>query len=273
MNNRFVARGTRWLGGCATVVIAACFVLLWLDLLKPPRELAAIFPTPTATRRPPPTITPVVYPPTPPLALNDDFSSQNNFPRSDSDRIPFGYLSEGYRLNPPLDPGFVRVLALEFSDNQYRDLSVNTSAESVKGSPAVEYGILFWHGDDGTGREHFLAFTVASSNLFRLRAYEPVTTTNGAAQYHWTDLVPATPTTALNIDGRPNRLRVDVHPRRVLAYINDSLVIDTSPRVVTDWRSRRDFDGRVGLIALAVDEPGAQVNFSRFDVYADVKQP
>jgi hypothetical protein len=74
------------------------------------------------------------------------------------------------------------------------------------------------------------------------------------------------------LDGTPNHLRVDVHPRRLLAYINDELVLDTNARIISEWRNLNDFDGRVGIIALAPGETGARVRFSRFDVYADIQR-
>lgn len=253
------------------MVFAALFIILALDLFKPPREMAFLFPTPLPTRRPPPTITPVSYPPTPSLAFRDDFSTRSNFPRADSELIPFGYLEDhSYRLSPPLDPGWTWVLALDLNKSQYRNLSVNVAGLPAKESAPVEYGILFWHAQDEQGREHFMAFTVTSTNLFRLRAYESIAQKGTSeSEFQWVDLVPPTTTTALYIDGRANRLRIDVHPRRVLAYINDHLVIDTNPPVLTEWRSQRDFDGQVGLIAFAMGKEGTEAHFTQFDVYTD----
>jgi hypothetical protein len=66
---------------------------------------------------------------------------------------------------------------------------------------------------------------------------------------------------------------VDVHPRRLLAYINDELVLDTDAKIINDWRVHRDWDGKVGLVAFPMDTPSAQARFTQFDIYADVKQP
>lgn len=271
MNSSLFSRAGRTCGGFATILFAAIFVILALDLFKPPRDMASLFPTPLPTRRPAPTITPVSYPPTPALSFKDDFSTRSNFPRADNVLIPFGYLQDNsYRLSPPLDPGWTWVLALDINKSQYRNLSINTAGLPAKESAPVEYGILFWHGQDEEGREHFMSFTVSSTNLFRLRAYEPVVQKEtGKSDFQWVDLVPPTTTTALYIDGRANHLRVDVHPRRVLAYINDDLVIDTNPPLLTEWRSQRDFDGRVGLIAFAMGKERAEVRFTQFDVYTD----
>lgn len=270
LNHRVV----RWLGIAAVALLAACSAIFFLELYRTPRDLAAILPTRTPTRRPPPTITPVAYPPTPSLVLSDTFATQDNFPRATGIRLPFGYDAAAYVLTPPLDPGFVRVLQQRFKDAEYLNLSLVADAAPAPDAAAVEYGVLFWHGEDDAGRENFLAFTVDTQSKFRLLAFEPITSTNANANaFRFTEIVSATTSSAIHIDGAPNELRVDVHPRRMLAYINDDLVIDTSAKIINDWRLRREFDGRVGIIALLLNEPGAAARFTRFDIYADVKQP
>ncbi|MBI4675102.1 MAG: hypothetical protein HY741_25965 [Chloroflexi bacterium] len=267
-------RAVRWLGIGAVACIAALFAILALNLYTPPRELAALLPTRTPTRRPPPTITPVAYPPTPSLVLSDTFTARDNFPRATGVKLAFGYSDNSYLLTPPLDPGFVRVLHQTFKDADYRNLSLDVHASPAPDSAAVEYGILFWHGEDRAGRENFLAFTVDTKSRFRLLAFEPITTTAANANaFRFTEIISAATSSAIQIDGSTNALRVDVHPRRMLAYVNDELVIDTDAKMISDWRLRREFDGRVGMIALVMNEPGAAVRFTRFDIYADVKQP
>lgn len=270
LNHRVV----RWLGVAAVVLLAACAAIFFLELYKPPRELSALLPTRTPTRRPPPTITPVAYPPTPLLVQSDTFATQDNLPRATGAKHPFGYDDDGYVLTPPLDPGFVRVLHQTFKDTEYLNLSLVADAAPAPDSAAIEYGVLFWHGQDDAGRENFLAFTVDSQSKFRLLAFEPITsTTANVNAFRFTEIVSATTSSAIHVDGASNELRVDAHPRRLLAYINGDLVIDTSAKIISDWRLRRDFDGRVGIIALTLGEPGAQARFTRLDIYADIKKP
>ncbi|RIK32054.1 MAG: hypothetical protein DCC52_05530, partial [Chloroflexi bacterium] len=71
MQNALDSRAARWLGIVAVGFLAACLATLALNLYTPPRDLAQLLPTRTPTRRPPPTITPVAYPPTPALVLSD----------------------------------------------------------------------------------------------------------------------------------------------------------------------------------------------------------
>ncbi len=251
---------------------AACFALFALNLFTPPRPLAELLPTRTATRRPPPTITPVVYPPTPEIVSRDDLRALQNFPQASGVKVGYEYTAEGYVLTPPLDPGFVRVLNRAFTTSDYRNLTLDALAAPAKNSAPVEYGVVFWHGEDEQGREHFLAFTVSTKSTFRLLAYAPVENSQDSA-FKVTEIIPTTQTLALKVDGSPNHLRVDVHPRRLLAYVNDQLVLDTDDKVINDWRLSREWDGKVGIIALALDAPGAQALFTQFDIYADIKKP
>lgn len=273
MDELLKSRAVRALGVVATVFAAACFAVFAMNLLTPARELSQLLPTAAPTRRPPPTITPVAYPPTPALVRADDFSTTENFPRASGVKVPFGYLEpSGYQLTPPLDPGYVRVLDRSFTDPDYRNLTLEVEGAPAPDSPPVAYGMLFWHTEDASGQERFLAFAVSTRGTFQLSAFQPVTATRTAGPASaWSDVVPPATSTAIHLDGTPNRLRVDVHPRRLLAYINDELVIDTDVRLVTEWRLSRDFDGRVGLVALSAGEVGAGARFTRFDVYADVK--
>lgn len=274
MQNALDSRAVRWLGIFAVGILAACFAMLFLNLYTPPRELAQLYPTRTPTRRPPPTITPVAYPPTPGLVLSDTLRAEKNFPDARGVKLPYGYADNAYVLEPPLDPGFVRALHQAFTARDYLNLSLNAHAAPLPDSPNVEYGVLFWHGEDDAGREHFLAFTVNTQSEFRLLAFEPVTDTLDAVNaYQVTQIISTTTSSAIEIDGTTNELRVDAHPRRLLAYVNDELVIDTDAKIINEWRLRRDFDGRVGVIALTMDEPGAAARFTQFDIYADVKQP
>lgn len=274
MRNPLQSRAVRVGIGCLVALIAACFAILFLNLLAPPRPLAALLPTRTATRRPPPTITPVAYPPTPVLVSRDDFSTHDNFPEASGVKLGYEYSDHSYLLTPPLDPGFVRVLDQNFTNPDYRNLSLHVLAAPAQDSAAVEYGALFWHGEDDEGRERFLAFTVSTVSKVHLFAYEPITSTQtGKNAFQLTDILPPTLAPQIHVSGEPNDIRLDVHPRRLLAYVNGELVLDTDDKIINDWRLRRDWDGRVGIIALTLNEPGAQARFTQFDIYADPKQP
>jgi hypothetical protein len=206
--------------------------------------------------------------------LADEFTERENFPDASGVRLGYGYEDDSYVLTPPTPPGYVRVLQQSFLDPDYRNLSLNALAGPEENSGAVEYGVLFWHGEDERGRERFLAFTVNTRSAFRLLAYEPLENEDGETNaYQFTEVIPSTQTETIRPDGKPNALRVDVHPRRMLAYINDELVLDTDAEIINDWRVHRDWDGRVGLVAFALDTPTAQARFTNLTIYADVKQP
>src|SRR5437016_1945144 len=110
MNVWLNSRPLRAIGIVATAFLVACFAISFLNLLTPPRPLVALQPTRPPTRRPPPTITPVAYPPTANAVLHDDFTSRANFPRANGVKVPFAYTATGFDLTPPLDPGFAYVL-------------------------------------------------------------------------------------------------------------------------------------------------------------------
>lgn len=274
MKNALESRAVRWGIIVLVAILAACLTIFWLNLFSAPRPLAQLQPTRTATRRPPPTITPVAYPPTPEQVLADNFSTPENFPEASGVKLGYEYIDLGYLLTPPLDPGVVYVLNQTFTNPDYRNLTLNFTAAPADNSAPVEYGVLFWHGEDEQGRESFLAFTINSSSKFRLLAYEPVESTQeNTHAFKITEVIPATLTQSIHLDGTPNQIRVDVHPRRLLAYINDDLVLDTDTKIISDWRLRREWDGKVGVIAFAKDRPGAQALFSQFDIYADTPKP
>lgn len=259
---------------CVVAFLAACVAIFSLNLFAPPRPLTALLPTRTPTRRAAPTITPVAYPPTPPLVLADDFSEPVNFPQASGVKLGYEYKDGTYLLSPPADPGFVRVLDQNFNDPDYRNLSLEAFAAPTINSFAVEYGVVFWHGEDAQGQEHFLAFTLDTKAEFRLLSYEPVENpAQGAKAFQFTEVIPHTGSPAIHRDTTPNKIRVDVHPRRLLAYVNDELVLDTDAKIINDWRLSKDWDGKVGMIAFVVSSPDAQARFTHFDIYADTKQP
>ncbi len=273
MKTALESRAVRLILIVVVAFLATCFAIFAFNLLTPPRPLTALLPTRTPTRRPPPTITPVVYPPTPAIISTDTFTTTENFPNASGVKLGYEYAENSYILTPPLEPGFVRVLNQTFTDSDYRNLSLNVIAAPTEDSTAVEYGVLFWHGEDEQGQERYLAFTINTKSTFRLLALEPVTSTQATRAFQFTEVIPSTATQTIHRDGAPNKIRVDVHPRRMLAYINDELVLDTDTKIINDWRLRRDWDGRVGMIAFTMGTAGAHARFTQFDIYADVKQP
>lgn len=147
--------------------------------------------------------------------------------------------------------------------------TLDTAAPRVSVTPTLTTAPTF---DAPTG-ERFIYFSISTSGAYRLRAHIPVTpTTTTPAHFRWIDLTPALPHPVINTDGRPNRVRVDVHPKRVLAFINDILVLDRQNADLDSFRRRDDFDGRVGLFALALGVPNARVLFTEFRLYVDVKR-
>jgi hypothetical protein len=271
------------LGGCAAVIAAVCFTILFFDILTPPRDAAALLATRVpATAPPAPARPPTVLPPTPPVFLTDDFSQFGNFPRGGAG-FSFGYIKGGYSLAPTAQDGFARVFLQNYKDAARHDVSLEIQAAPAPDSAPVEYGIFFWHSQTpitttsnapAPPRERFLYFSISTSQAFRLRAYEPMAaseTPTPTVNYHWVDIVPSTPTLALGGVEKPNRVRIETHPHHILAYINDALVLDHNDSDVDQYRTREDYDGRVGIIALALGKAGAQAIFSAFKLNVDLK--
>ncbi len=261
-------------GAFLTVIVSTVFTVIAFGLLSPPRDVAALIATPVPTRPPIPTSTPVVLPAVPPLLLTDNFSTRGNWARGSS-QLPFEYVSNGYRLAPRDPGGFSRVLIENFSTANVRDFSVEAEGAPSLNSTPVEYGVLFLHDQQGDASERFMFFTVSSEGSFRLRGYVAPRTVAPSAQtptaQRWIELVPATASFAVKTNGQPNRLRVDVHPHRLLAYVNDALVFDRTNVDIDQYRDRSDYDGRIGLISVGLGKPGAQVIFTNFKLFADVK--
>ena len=156
----------------------------------------------------------------------------------------------------------------------HHNLSLSATAAPIDSTVPLEYGILFWHSHDKNGREYFLYFGVNTNSAFTLKALEPVPTTQrGARSFHWIDIVPSRSSVAVKGNGVPNSLRVDVHPGRVLGYVNDALVFDSDSPLIDEYRERADFDGGVGMIATRSWERGAGALFSRFNVNVESNSP
>ncbi|MGE5140827.1 MAG: hypothetical protein ACM3JD_15275, partial [Rudaea sp.] len=132
---------------------------------------------------------------------------------------------------------------------------------------AGEWGIFFWHSIDRSIRERFVAFTITPRGTFRLRTYAPFTSTTGERVFRWTDLVAETHSTAI-LSGRPNRLRVEVRPGLVKAYINGTQVLDRSNGDIDAYRSRTGFDGQVGPIVIPGGPSKSTVEFRQFSIYS-----
>jgi hypothetical protein len=262
-------------GGCLTAIGAGVFAVFFFDLLTAPRDPMALLTPPASPVSPAATIARAigtVLPPTPQLYLTDNFAARNNWPRVVGD-APYGYMENGYLIAPPGEPQFTSVLLNNFSDKLSRDLSVQAEANPLPGSSGVSYGILFWHDSSPDGQERFLYFGVGSDGTYTLRASVPISmTTQTPPSSRWVDLVPMTPSTSVKRGSEPNRMRVDVHPHRILAFVNGVLVLDRDNSDVDAFRQRDDFDGRVGLLAFPLDKPRAQVIFTEFELYADVSK-
>jgi hypothetical protein len=273
MDSRLQTRSGVVLGGCVTALVTACLTILLLNLLTPPRDSAAIGQPRVPTQAILPTLTPTVLPPTPPLVLADNFSTQKNWPRVVG-AATFGYTDNGYLLSPTVNDGFARVLLANYQNRASQDLTMELEAAPAQKSNDVEYGVLFWHSQDSQSRERFLYFGVNTQGEFRLRAYEPVTTTNQTAQnFRWVDLVPASTSLEIQTGSQPNRLRVDVHPHRLLAFVNGQLVLDRNNADIDEYRERTDFDGRVGMIAVSLGKPNAGVVFTNFKLFVNATHP
>ena len=264
----------------ATALIAAAFAIFALGLLTPPRDVVALQNALTPTVPPSPTSPPPFVPPTPSAVVVDDFSKRDNWPRGGS-ALPYGYDGNSYVLAPATASGYARVLLENYHDTTAKDLTLEVVAAPASGSAPVEYGILFWHSQprsitstvpfDPTLRERFLYASLSTAGTFRVRARLPITPTLASPNNsRWLDIVSSTPSLAINTDGTPNRVRVDLHPNRMLMFINDALVIDRSTVDMDQFQSRADFDGRVGIIALALGKPDASARFSEFKLFADL---
>src|SRR5215218_5110703 len=79
--------------------LAACVAIFSLNLFVPPRPIANLMPTRTPTRRAAPTITPVAYPPTPPLVLADNFVDAKNFTQASGVKLGYEYKDDTYLLS------------------------------------------------------------------------------------------------------------------------------------------------------------------------------
>jgi hypothetical protein len=248
---------------------------MFFDILTPPRDPSLLL-TPPASPSPPrptnATTLPTVLPPVPHLFLSDDFTTRSNWPRAVGD-APYGYMQNGYLIAPPPGSEFTRVFLNNFADKLSRDLSIQAEAKPFDDSTGVSYGIFFWHDSSPEGQERFLYFGVATDGTYALRASIPITgTTETPERSRWVDLVPATRSPSIKTDGGSNRLRIDVHPHRILAFINGDLVFDRDKSDVDAFRDRADFDGRVGLLAFSLGKQKGQVLFTKFVLYDDVSK-
>jgi hypothetical protein len=256
----------RGLGLGLTALAAALCAIWFFNILTPARDINLILNSkePPTTPTEAPTPTPLPTPPA--LVLSDDFSGTANFTPS----AQAHYEPNGFVLDPQPNTDFLTAPLFDFVDTTYHNLSLIAEAAPAVRSGPVEYGVFFWHSVDANKHERFIAFTVTSAGMYRLRAFVPSTTSAGRFEYRSVDLVPPTRSLYVNANRTTNRLRVDVHPHQVFAFVNDELLINRDNADVDAYRDRPDFDGRVGLIAIATGETNAQVNFTKFELYADV---
>ena len=110
-----------------------------------------------------------------------------------------------YLLTPPSTPALSAPSINNLPTLITCNLSLETIAAPAENSGAVEYGIVFWHGEDEQGRERFLAFTIITKSTFRLLSYEPVEDSDNNA-FKITEIIPATQTPTIHLDTTPNKI-------------------------------------------------------------------
>lgn len=252
--------------GVALAALFATIFAFWaFNIASSPRSAEALlFPTatPTIYTPAPPTPTPVAgIPLFDTLLFHDDLSQSGAWPSGPRS----SYTRTGYALSPA-DGDYFAGPAPGFDSSQYRSLGLQTVAFRSDDS-AGEWGIFFWHSIDRTIRERFISFTITPRGTFRLRTYAPFTSTTGERVFRWTDLVPETTSKEI-LSGKPNRLRIEVRPGLLKAYINGSQVLDRSNADIDAYRTRSGFDGQVGLIVIPGGASKSVVEFRQFTVYS-----
>ncbi len=269
MNAELKRRIFLWVSIGVTAVVAALFAVWYFDLATPARDInlilnSASLPEPPTPVRP----TPTVIPPTPALILSDSLTRTVNFPRT----AFADYTRQGYALKPVTKTDYVAAPLLNFQDTQYRDVTLLATGAPVPPTTTIEYGVFFWHSNYRNKGERFLAFTISTEGTYRLRAFIPFTTGSGeGVGYRAEDLVPATRSLYIKTDGTPNKLRVDVHPHQILAFVNGGLVLNRNDSDIDAYRNLPEFDGKVGLVAFGAGSTDSQVTFTQFMLYADLK--
>lgn len=256
--------------GCLTAAGAALFAFVFFGLNVPPLDSSTLLNPPKLR---PTTLTPVLtaLPPTPRLYLEDNFSSKANWSRADN-AGGATFAENGFLISPTADAQFTHVYLSSLKDESYRDISIQIEAKPGNGYSGVGYGVFFWHDQDNTGQERFIYFGVTTEGEYTLRAAVPVTgTIDSRTESRWVDLTSSIPSPVIRKGGAANRLRVDVHPGRILAFVNGRLLIDQENQVVDAFRNREDFDGKVGLLAYATKAGNPSVLFTLFDLYLDAK--
>lgn len=258
------------LSALLTALAAAVFAVLFFDILAPPLDSSTLLNPP---KQRPTSIRPIetVVPPTPQLFLKDDFSSRENWTRAD-DNGGAAFADKGYLLSPDPAGPYTHVYLDTLTNSKYRDLSLQADASTSPGNLAG-YGVFFWHSTDSDGNERFIYFGVTTDGAYTLRAAAPITpTTASPVKSRWVDLISATASPAIQKKSGANRLNVDVHPQRLRAFVNGTLVIDIDSKTVDALRERGDFDGKVGMAAYSLGTPDARVLFTGFDVYVEVSK-
>ncbi len=254
--------------GCVLAAVAAAFFSIYaFGLTTPARDLNALLtPSPTATLRaqfrptPAPSITATPAPAN--LIYAVDLTQAGDWPSS----MASHYTLAGYLLVASPKSDFLAVPVPGFSDTSLQGLTI--VAEAVPAAKnAAEYGVMFWHSTDRQGRERFLTFTITPQRTFRLRGYMPFTPTTGEKSYRWVDIVPETASRNIRIDGRPNRIQVQVQPSQIRVLINGYEVLSRKNGDIDNYRFRSDYDAKVGVIAIAPGDLDAQVEFTRFELY------
>ncbi len=255
------------LGGIVAAIIAAIFTIYVFNISTPPRDIEALLrPTPTQTLIAElfPTATP--FPTGTPAPNNLIYSVNFTRPGEWPTGLGTQYTKTGYQLTASPNADFLSVPLAGFDDTSVQDIKIVAAGTSAD-STSAEYGVYFWHSLDQQGRERFIAFTITSQRTFRLRAYGPYTSSKGEKLMRWTDLVPATTSRNIRVDGRPNQLQVELHPGHIIASINGFAVIDRDNPDIDQYRARSDFDAQVGLIAIPTASGPTRAEFSLFELY------
>ncbi len=260
-----IARRLRMItGGCLVVFAAAVFALWFFGALVPPRNINRVLsassplppgPLPELTQPPPAS-------PTPLTSLIDNFAQPGNFPRGPG----ADYGANGFVLSPRKSSPFLAVPLKNF-DSPADSLTLAVEAAPSGRSSPIEYGVFFWHSLYRGKADRFLAFTIDTEGRYRLQAIIPFTTaTADNFGYRIDDLLPPTRTTAIKTDGSPNRLRVEIRPHHLSAFVNETPVLDRDNPDIDAYRNRSDFDGQVGLYAASAADGNAQVEFTQFEL-------
>jgi hypothetical protein len=169
----------------------------------------------------------------------DDFESSAGY-WGEADREELRIWIEGGDLQIEIYQAGVGVWS-RFNERSFEDFRFTVQAKSVSGNPGY-YGIVFRQQD----RDNFYFFQITDEGYFRL----------GKNVGESIDLIPWSPSDAIYIDGRSNKLEVSMEGDWIRAYINDQLVADLQDGSLQD--------GNLCLYAFTPEEvPAGQIIFQQ----------